>query len=356
MEKKIAVIGGGFYGIMAAIDASDLSDVSNVVLYEKEDQLFTGAGKYNQARIHHGFHYPRSQRTIDQSKAGFEYYKNRFPDVVMPISNNIYLIREDGCVSIEKYLSVMRKHGLDFEITDMSTFPFKYNAAGINYASILVKEGYINVGILESILKKRLSDADVEVKLGKNVVKIDVNAGEVYTQCGMSEDYDLIINCTYLNPFMGFSKEPVRLKYEYCMMLLIYSKKINDHAITIMDGEFVSIYPWLDGIHSVSSVKYTPIFKSDKLNDLLEKMKNITKSEIEERARLIESHMNKFVDFEYSKISYLLSPKMKIFDDKGDERTVQTFSEGKCFSVIPGKLDAVSIFLSDLELFMESLN
>lgn len=354
MSIEVAVIGGGFYGIMAAIEAAGTNGVSRVALYEKEGQLFSGAGKYNQARAHLGFHYPRSATTIQQSKEGFEYYQSRFPEILRPVAKNIYLIRDDGYVSSDNYLSVMTKYNLDFEIIDITSSPFKYKDAGVPYTAIQVHEKYIDCVLLERTLSHDLRELGVEVLTDQEIVGIDVLSGKVSTQAGEPKPYDLVINCSYLNPFMGFSDPPLTLKYEYCMMLLISSEDIDDHALTIMDGEFISIYPWLPGIHSVSSVKFTPIFRSQDLGDLNDKIDNITVSEIEEHARVIEDHMNKFVDFKYSRISYFLAPKMKIANDVGDERVVRTFAQGKCLSVLPGKLDAVNIFLSDLKTFMET--
>lgn len=354
MPKEIAVIGGGFYGILAAIEAAGSNGVSKVVIYEKESQLFSVAGKYNQARAHLGFHYPRSSTTIQQSKEGFEYYQSRFPEVLRPVAKNIYLIRDDGHVSSDYYLSVMRKYNLDFETIDISSSPFKYKDSGVPYTAIQVHEKYIDCVLLERILSNDLRKLGVEVLTDHKVLDINVVSGEVSTQKGERKSFDLVINCSYLNPFMGFSDPPLTLKYEYCMMLLIASEDIDDHALTIMDGEFISIYPWLPGIHSVSSVKYTPIFRSMNLGELNDKIHNITGSEIEKHAKLIERHMSKFVNFRYSRISYFLAPKMKIANDIGDERVVRTFAQGKCLSVLPGKLDAANIFLSELRIFIEA--
>ena len=87
---KVAIIGGGFYGIMACLEAAKTKHVKQVYLFEKERSLFSAAGKYNQARLHLGFHYPRSEETIQQSKSGFSLYSKRFPDVTKSIKK-IYI-------------------------------------------------------------------------------------------------------------------------------------------------------------------------------------------------------------------------------------------------------------------------
>ena len=67
---NIAVIGGGFYGCYLS---SKLGIDYNVTIYEKSKKLMTGAATNNQNRLHLGYHYPRSRKTIEQI---LESYKN----------------------------------------------------------------------------------------------------------------------------------------------------------------------------------------------------------------------------------------------------------------------------------------
>ena len=57
MNKKVAVIGGGIFGITAAFTLSQNNEVD---LFEKNDDLITQASYVNQYRLHRGSHYPRS--------------------------------------------------------------------------------------------------------------------------------------------------------------------------------------------------------------------------------------------------------------------------------------------------------
>lgn len=65
-KPRIAVIGGGIFGTNCAIELSPGSDVT---LFEKNDDICTEASKYNQYRHHWGYHYPRSQETLDDIAA-----------------------------------------------------------------------------------------------------------------------------------------------------------------------------------------------------------------------------------------------------------------------------------------------
>ena len=60
--KKIAIIGAGWFGCYIGYDL--IKSGYEVKIFEKEKEIFSGASGYNQNRLHLGFHYPRSYRTI----------------------------------------------------------------------------------------------------------------------------------------------------------------------------------------------------------------------------------------------------------------------------------------------------
>ncbi len=353
---KIAIIGAGFYGIMAAIETSKRSDVEEVVVFEKSGSILSSAGKYNQARLHQGFHYPRSKETILQSKTGYSYYRQRFPSVAKDIDNNIYIIRNDGHVNCDEYLKMMDLNNLRYREVDISDYPFRYDSQGIKYKAIEVNEGYIDIGILSNLLKEELITLGVSLQFNTVIEDINCAEGKVKTSSGTELDFDLIINCSYTNPFLGFEKSITPIKYELCVMLLISSECIKGHAMTIMDGNFVSVYPWLSNLHSVSSVSMTPILKSENLVELNESILNMPQHQMAEAVVNIENHMKSLLNFEYVLVSHFSTLKVKIRDDIDDQRLVKTYTNGKCLTVLQGKLDAVSYFLTDLENLLEDIS
>ena len=66
-SADVVIVGGGFYGACLALFYR--SAASDVVLLEARDDLLTRASYVNQARIHTGFHYPRSFGTAMRSLA-----------------------------------------------------------------------------------------------------------------------------------------------------------------------------------------------------------------------------------------------------------------------------------------------
>ncbi len=352
---RVAIIGGGFYGIMASLEVSKKKYVNDVTIFEKKKSLMQSAGKYNQARLHLGFHYPRSEETILQSMNGFNYYQKRFPETTKSIKKNFYLIRDDGLLSIDQYIEIMKKNKMNYECIDVKESSFKYRSDGIKFKTIQVEERYIDIVNLNKNLSREMEEMGINICLNQEVKYVDTSTGKLELSNGEKGTYDLIINCSYTNPFLGFSSNKLSLKYEFCTLLLISSDEIENQAITVMDGPFVSIYPWLKNLHSVSSVKFTPAIQRDNFYELQNEIIKRTICDSEKTALLIEDHMRSFFEFDYTFIGSFSTVKVKLKEDKGDQRLVKTFSEGKCFSVLQGKLDAVNIFLNDLSFHIEKL-
>ena len=59
------IVGGGFYGCCLALYLRSISN--RVLLVEAGDTLLDRASRVNQARVHTGFHYPRSALTAVKS-------------------------------------------------------------------------------------------------------------------------------------------------------------------------------------------------------------------------------------------------------------------------------------------------
>ena len=70
---RIAIIGAGFFGLTVGLF---LSKKHKVEIFEKNSSIMQGASFGNQLRFHHGYHYPRSQKTVSEiSKSKDLFYK-----------------------------------------------------------------------------------------------------------------------------------------------------------------------------------------------------------------------------------------------------------------------------------------
>ena len=76
MNKKIAIVGGGLFGITSYIVLK--REGYDCVLFEKNKDLLLGASTNNLNRVHFGYHYPRDDKTARQSLKGYESFRKVF--------------------------------------------------------------------------------------------------------------------------------------------------------------------------------------------------------------------------------------------------------------------------------------
>lgn len=70
-QADAVIIGGGFYGAAIAVYLVKNRGMRKVILLERESSLLSRASYNNQARIHNGYHYPRSFTTAFRSRVNF---------------------------------------------------------------------------------------------------------------------------------------------------------------------------------------------------------------------------------------------------------------------------------------------
>src|SRR3954466_8725597 len=79
-ELDAVVVGGGFYGARLAIMLAELG--KRVLIVERERELLARASLRNQARVHNGYHYPRSILTSLRSRLNYARFIDEYADCV----------------------------------------------------------------------------------------------------------------------------------------------------------------------------------------------------------------------------------------------------------------------------------
>ena len=87
------IIGAGMYGLYAARKLAISG--KKVALIEIEKAPFMRGSYINQARLHNGYHYPRSYATAAKSSMYFERFMKDFGDCVYTEFDQIYAIARD---------------------------------------------------------------------------------------------------------------------------------------------------------------------------------------------------------------------------------------------------------------------
>ena len=342
----IAIIGGGFYGCYLA---KHLSKNNNVYLYEKNSKLIQESGRNNQYRLHLGFHYPRSLETINQTLEGYNYFKKEFKKFIYFPKKNYYLIHKKSLISFSKYCQIFKKKKIFFKKVNLKQIPH-LNSLDQYSGAIETGEGVILIDKLIKDLTKTIKQK-VNIFLKTEIKKIEAQNGLVYFKKNNYKKFDYIINTTYLNPNLGLTKRKFDSKYEGTAMLIPKTKISDLPGITIMDGNFVSLYPRSKDRFSISSVKFTPVYKFNSYKNI-EKIKNLLKNKKNQDKikKNIFNHFSRFFNlkFDLRKSKLETSFKIKLKKDSNSLRTTNLIIEKKLISVFCGKLDTVPLILNKL--------
>ncbi len=342
---KIAIIGVGLYGAYIANELCK-NKKFNLDLYDKRKKILDSTAKKNQYRLHTGYHYPRSKETILQTIKGFKIFKKKFNKYLYFPKKNYYLIHKNSWISFSKYQNIFNNLNLKFSTIKKNNYSKYLNTDKI-LGGINTEEGVILIDKLILNLKKNLK-SKTNIYLNQKIEKIDNSKGLVFLDKKKFKKYDYIINTTYENPNLGLTKNKFKLKYELTGMVKISKPFKEQLGITIMDGPFCSLYPQNKKVCTVSSVKYTPIFKSNSFKKINEKVKILNKDKVKNK---ILKHVSEYIKFNNKnmKSSLILSHKVKLRNDKNDLRTSSVKYENKLISILCGKIDAAPVIFNEIK-------
>lgn len=269
MDKADAVIvGGGFFGACVATYLSRVRRLRRVILLEQEAGLLQHASRNNQARIHNGYHYPRSFTTAYRSRLSLPRFMKDWPDVVHASTEKIYAIsRRQSFVSATQFKRFCS--GIGASLRPARPDVRALFAPAMVEEIFTAEEYFFDGQQLASSVAAELEGADVEVRVNTRVTGLyrHGSAIEVRSRRGeqtLSLEAPLVFNCTYagLNQFGGdFRPTRRQLKHELTELSLVkVPEPLRNLGITLMDGPFFSLvpYPALPGLHTLTHVRYTP--------------------------------------------------------------------------------------------------
>ena len=256
------IIGGGFYGCCLALYLRSISD--RVLVVEAADRLMTRASRVNQARIHTGFHYPRSALTAVKSMVFHQRFMQDFPEAVIDDFQMLYAIaRRRSKVSANRFHRMFRDIGAPIQPASASQAALFNN--DMIEAVFACHETAFDYSILESLLSARLASAGVEVRLSTELATLtDTQTGIV---AGLSDGSEVTaryaFNITYsqVNAVLDKAELPhALLKHELTELALVTPPpELDGMGVTVMDGPFFSCMPYpAEDLYSLTHVRYTP--------------------------------------------------------------------------------------------------
>lgn len=266
MKKDRIIIGAGLYGLYSALFCAKRGDKCIVLEYDVES--FKRATYINQARVHMGYHYPRSLSTAIKSAGYFNRFNEDYGFCVLKTFDQIYATSADFSWTNGKQF---QKFCRDANIRCEEVPVGKYFKPGMCDGAFLTEEYTYDAHILRDWFLQQLEGyPNVEIVYGARIDRIcrEEDVYRVVMADGTSYESRFVLNSTYAscNQILrkvdegAFEDETFGIKYELCEIILCdVDEKLHDTGLTVMDGPFFSIMPFgMTGKHSLTSVTFTP--------------------------------------------------------------------------------------------------
>lgn len=258
------IIGAGLYGLYAADFCAKRGQ--KVLVLEYDNAPFQRATYINQARVHMGYHYPRSLTTAIKSAGYFRRFNEDFGFCIHNKFDQVYATSEQfSWTNARQFEEFCRAADIKCE----EVAPSQYFQKGACDGAFLTEEYTYDAKILQKYYEEKLFDnKNVTMVFGARINRI-LRADRTFIvelQDGNSYKAGYVLNATYasvnqiIDKVEGTDKELFQIKYELCEIILCEpSAKLKDVGITVMDGPFFSIMPFgKTGLHSLTSVTFTP--------------------------------------------------------------------------------------------------
>lgn len=358
------IIGAGLYGMYSAEFCGRRGQ--RVLVLEYDYAPFMRATYINQARVHMGYHYPRSYSTAIKSAGYFERFNKDYSFCIHDKFDKIYATSKHfSWTNAEQF----KKFCVDTNIMCEEISIDKYFKPEMCDGSFLTEEYTYDANILKEHLIKEVNNyPNVEIKYNARISDIRKQEGKyvITLEDGEKFETEFLLNATYASVNQILDKlglEKFKIKYELCEIILC---KVNDRlknvGITVMDGPFFSIMPFgKTGYHSLTSVTFTPHVTSyDSLPTFECQGRsegycspqqlgncNLCKAKPESAwpymSNLARKYLNSSLEFEYVESLFSMKPILKASEiDDSRPTVIKQFTEKPAFiSVLSGKINTV---------------
>lgn len=367
MTDKL-IIGAGLYGLYSALYCAKKGQT--VTVLEIEEAPFTRATYINQARVHMGYHYPRSLSTAMKSAGYFKRFVEDYGFCILFDFDQVYATSSHFSWTDAREF---RKFCRDADIPCDELPVGRYFNEGICDGAFMTKEYTYDAYILRDFFVEELKKyPNAQIRYGRDIRRI-VKMSDVYeitAFCGDEEERfqaPFVLNATYasvnqvLSKVEGVQTEDFGLKYELCEIILCsVNDKLKGVGLTVMDGPFFSIMPFgKTGYHSLTSVTFTPhktsysatpdfpcmergLCKGGWLGNC-DFCREKPKTAWEYMSTLARKYVKDEYEFKYEKSLFSMKPILKASEiDDSRPTVIKKISDSPTFvSVLSGKINTV---------------
>jgi len=375
-QKKFdrIIIGAGLYGLYAALRCGSRGE--SVLVLEQETGPFRRATFINQARVHMGYHYPRSLTTACRSAGYYHRFHEDFSFAIHDRFEQIYAMSSMfSWTDAAEFQNFCRAAEIRCEAVPADRF-FR---PGMCDGAFLTEEDTYDAGILRDWFVDRLAEyPQVTICYGARITALcrqerafSVTWQQPENEAASEARTAFILNASYAsaNQILQLAKEgdpvgsyePFRIKYELCEIILCRpSKEMKKYGITVMDGPFFSVMPFgKTGLHSLTAVTFTPHCTS--YTDLpafscqkgtactpqqlcnCNECTHRPKTSWPYMSHLAEKYLKDEYSFQYDKSLYSMKPILKSSEvDDSRPTAIRINSKDPVFiSVLSGKINTV---------------
>ena len=254
------IIGAGLYGLYSALFCGKKGQ--RILVLECDPTPFRRATYINQARVHQGYHYPRSISTAMKSAGYFERFNKDYAFCINKEFEKIYATSAQySWSSGEQFKSFCRAANIPCE----ELHPGRFFKDRMCDGAFLTREYTYDAMLLKDYFLEKLKEyKNVEIQYGVDIERIE-KLQDTYAVFADGKEYraGFLLNATYASTnqileMAGYEK--FKIKYELCEIILCdVNEKLKRYGFTVMDGPFFSIMPFgRTGLHSLTSVTFTP--------------------------------------------------------------------------------------------------
>ncbi len=355
---KIGIIGAGWNGSHCALELTKAGH--QVVLLEKNADIFQGVSGEFGIRLHKGPHYPRSKPTRDACLKAFDRFCTAYPELVVAHESAIYAqgttdaLGMPSKVSTETFAQVCHESPECQEI-DLGSSEFDQLQAAFN-----LEEPSVVLGDrLRAFFRNRLQAAGVQIITNFSAQRIvrSGNVNNVYRDNGSHFAFDLVINTTGFTSLLPERFEQdfpfdVEVVYQPCLGLRYEDLQPAEKPLSfiVMDGWFPCLMPTIaaHGAYPVDYIlthgSYTIMGSFPSVEAAKGQLAELTDNFIASTVKpLTEAEMCRFWPefsrrFSYKGWKGAVLAKLKT---RSEFRSAVTFEKDRVIYIFPGKISNV---------------
>jgi glycine/D-amino acid oxidase-like deaminating enzyme len=357
------VLGAGYFGLRIAQNLRE-SGMAMVLVLEAEDSPMQRASYVNQARVHNGYHYPRSILTAFRSRISSDRFIAENSPAIKKDFEHVYAIAKSlSKTNARQFEEFCNRIGAPLSPAP-SDLARQFSPRLIEKTWLAQEFAFDSNILRELVMAKILELGGIEIKFGTKVATVSKasDATTVKTENGQEFNAPTVIASLYagtneLHKASGLPLLPIQ--YEVAEMALVQMpKEWKNRAITVMDGPFFSLVPFpSENLHTFSHVRYTPQVRwEDTEGSEISKLSKLDLDNFKSTFREMKADLVRYLPT-LSEISYVKSIReiktvlAKV--DLSDSRPVLVrgdFGIPGYYCVLGGKIDNIFDVIEELHV------